>query len=64
MKHYKPVEFCQFLECQAPLHKHKVPLLKTFWRQFCVDIYTKTWNHRKTLRKKQKTTTYCIRKEY
>jgi len=23
--------FCQFLECQAPLHKRKAPLLKTFW---------------------------------
>jgi len=21
---------CQFLECQAPPHKHKAPLLKTF----------------------------------
>jgi len=30
MKHYKSVEFCQFLLCQAPLHKRKALLLKTF----------------------------------
>ena len=23
--------FCQFSECQAPLHKRKAPLVKTFW---------------------------------
>jgi len=27
MKHYKSVEMCQFLQCQSPLHKRKVPLL-------------------------------------
>ena len=26
--------FCQLLECQAPLHKRKAPLLKTIWRRF------------------------------
>ena len=26
--------FCQFLECQAPLHKRKAPLVKTIWRRF------------------------------
>jgi len=37
MRHYKSVEFFQFSECQALLHKRKVPLLKTFWRRFwCV----------------------------
>jgi len=37
MKYYKSVEFCQFLECQAPRNKpkappqkRKAPLLKTF----------------------------------
>jgi len=36
--------FCQFLECQATPHKPKVPsqkrkapLLKPFWRRFCVE---------------------------
>ena len=38
MKQYKSVEFCQFLQCQAPLYKRKAPLLKTFWRRFCADI--------------------------
>jgi len=27
--------FIKFSECQAPLHKRKVPLLKTIWRRFC-----------------------------
>jgi len=29
--------FCQFLECQAPPHKRKAPLLKTFWRRFWIE---------------------------
>jgi len=37
MKHFKSVEFCQILECQATLHKRKAPLLKTFWRRFCIN---------------------------
>ena len=28
--------FCQILECQAPLHKHKASLFKTFRRRFCL----------------------------
>jgi len=28
--------FYKILECQAPLHKRKAPLLKTFWRRFCL----------------------------
>ena len=29
------------LECQAPLHKRKAPLLKTFWWRFCKGpVYT------------------------
>jgi len=35
MKHYKSVEFLQIFECQAPLRKRKVPLLKSYWRRFC-----------------------------
>ena len=31
MKYYKSVEFCQFSECHALLHKRKAPLLKTYW---------------------------------
>ena len=27
-EHYKPVDFCRFSECQAPLHKRKAP----YWR--------------------------------
>ena len=36
--------FCQFLECQATLHKRKAlrrnanPLLKTLWRRFCLNL--------------------------
>jgi len=26
MKHCKSVQFCQFLECQAPLHKRNPPI--------------------------------------
>jgi len=29
------LSFCQFLECQAPAQTQN-PLLKTFWRQFCL----------------------------
>jgi len=28
------VEFRQFFKCQAPPHKRKDPLLKSFWQQF------------------------------
>jgi len=39
LKHYQSVNFCQFLECQTPL-------LKTFWRQFCVVTPTVSdWRH-------------------
>ena len=37
MKHYKSVEFCQFLHVKPPLHKRKAAMLKTFWRQFWVE---------------------------
>jgi len=30
--------FCQCLECQATSHKRKAPLLKTFWRRFCLNL--------------------------
>jgi len=33
--------FGQFLECHAPPHKRKAPLLKTFWRRFCYDLMIK-----------------------
>ena len=36
-EHYKPVEFCQFLECQNHLYKRKDPLLKALWRRFWSD---------------------------
>jgi len=39
MKPYKSVEFCQFLQCQAPLHKRKALLLNTFWRRFWNAIW-------------------------
>jgi len=29
--------FCQFLQCQAPVHKRKPPLLKAFWWRFWVE---------------------------
>jgi len=42
------LSFCQFLECQAPPHKLKAPrrnakppLLKTFWRRFCITTCIK-----------------------
>jgi len=35
IKHFTSVEFCQILECEAPPHKRKAPLLTTFWRRFC-----------------------------
>jgi len=38
-EHYKSVEFCQFLECQAPLHNCEAPLLETFWRRFWQGCY-------------------------
>jgi len=43
MKHYKSVEFCQFLQCQAPLHRRKPPVedfLATvlFTRRFCAHL--------------------------
>jgi len=44
MKHYKSVEFVN-LKMSSPPHKHKAhlqkrkaPLLKTFWRWFCVLV--------------------------
>jgi len=46
MKHFKSWSFCQILECQAPLHKRKAPLLKTFWRQFCHQYLSKCDNPR------------------
>jgi len=33
MTHYKSVESCQFLQCQALLHKGKAPQLKTSWQR-------------------------------
>ena len=30
---------CQLLSCQAPPHKRKVPLLKTFWWRFWLDDF-------------------------
>jgi len=38
LKRYKSVEFLSIFQCQAPLHKRKVPLLKTFWLRFCVSL--------------------------
>ena len=44
------MEFCQFLECQAPRHSTNAkPLLKTFWRRFCaygppVNAAFSTWS--------------------
>ena len=35
------LRFCQFLECQAPPHKPKAPLLKTFWRRFWFSSHRK-----------------------
>jgi len=35
--------FGQILEFQAPLHKCKAPLLKTFWRQFWFMALTQGW---------------------
>jgi len=47
MKHYESVEFLSIFECQAPLHKRKAPLLKTFWRRSgdstSVDMDTIFW---------------------
>jgi len=40
MKHYKSVGFGQISKFQAPLHKRKAPLLKTFWRRFWFGIIT------------------------
>ena len=37
-KHYKSVDLCQFLECQATTHKRKAPLLKTFWLLFSLNF--------------------------
>jgi len=31
------VGFWLILQCQAPPHKRKAPLLKTFWQRFCSD---------------------------
>jgi len=38
MTHYKSVNFCQVLECQAhlPPYWSPAPLLKTLWRRFCL----------------------------
>ena len=35
--------FYELLECQASLHKRKVPLLKTFWRRFWVQSEGINW---------------------
>jgi len=37
MKHHKYGEFCQILECQAPLHKCKSPVFNIFWLGFCIE---------------------------
>jgi len=39
------LRFCQFLKCQAPPHKPKAPLLKTFCRRFWSDgtVYLRTF---------------------
>jgi len=53
MKHCKSVEFCQFLQCQAPVHKPKPSLSKAFWWRFWVERrYTaqhKNWARLTTL---------------
>ena len=44
LNHINQLRFCQFLECQVPLHKpkapqkRKAPLLKTFRRRFCSKV--------------------------
>jgi len=38
MKHYKSVEISSNFQCEASLHKHKPPLLKTFWLRFCFHL--------------------------
>jgi len=37
MKHYKSVEFLSIFGMSIPLPKRKAPLLKTFWRRFCLN---------------------------
>jgi len=34
MKHYKSVKFMSNFGMSCHLHKHKAPLLKTFWQRF------------------------------
>jgi len=45
MKHYKSVEFLSIFRVSSPpaqtqsaLAKTQNPLLKTFWRQFCLNV--------------------------
>jgi len=37
LKHYKSMVLYLIVRCQAPLHKRKAPLLKTFLRRFCTQ---------------------------
>ena len=45
MKHYKSVEFCQFLECPAPPQKRKAPPIENFLAtvlfQLCIGFHSR-----------------------
>jgi len=51
MKHYKSVEFCQFLKCQATLHKPKAPRSNANLsiENFLVTVLTKPRRQRQAI---------------